>query len=131
MIIPILLIVLVLDQVIKFLLLSRFPDLVVISARTFVFSNETAVVFSFLFLILLLGLYLRDKKITISRFLPSLGFGMSFGGAISNLIDRLVRGGVVDFSFKTANSNLADLCLLIGLILLFWFYFSRRSLEES
>lgn len=46
------------------------------------------------------------------------------GGAISNFLDRIVRGHVIDYMFirfkkrKTAVFNLADLCIFVGIIFL-------------
>lgn len=64
-----------------------------------------------------------DKKTAIA-------ISMIFGGAISNLIDRIFRGSVLDF-IKIFNSyvfNFADLFIVIGWILLIIFIidFSRK-----
>ena len=50
--------------------------------------------------------------------LAALGFGMVFGGAAGNLLDRIRRGAVVDF--VAAGSwpvfNLADTAMTVGLV---------------
>lgn len=47
--------------------------------------------------------------------------GLIFGGVISNLLDRVIRGYVVDYiNFKAINFpvfNIADICIVVGFIL--------------
>ncbi|MCD6194746.1 signal peptidase II [bacterium] len=118
------------DQLVKFLLERFLPDYVVITSQTLVFSNTAAGVISVLFLVLLFGLYWRDRDLIESNLWASLGMGFCFGGAVSNLVDRLTRGGVLDFGLSSVRSNLADILLLVGLFLLFGFYFSRKDTES-
>lgn len=49
--------------------------------------------------------------------------GLIVGGALANLIDRIVRGGVVDFIDVRfwPSFNLADSAIVIGSILLVWY----------
>jgi len=119
------------DQLVKFLLERFLPDYVVITSQTLVFSNTAAGVISVLFLVLLFGLYWRDRDLIESNLWASLGMGFCFGGAVSNLVDRLGRGGVLDFGLSSVRSNLADILLLVGLFLLFGFYFSRKDTESA
>ncbi len=64
-----------------------------------------------------------DKKTAVA-------ISMVLGGAISNLIDRFFRGGVLDFIkiSKIPNFNLADFSIVIGwiLIIIFLIDFSRK-----
>ena len=82
----------------------------------------TAVVFVCVLLLLVLSLKLR----TSGRFYQ-LAFGLVMGGALSNLIDRLRLGYVVDFiDFRIwPVFNLADTCITIGITILLWFSFSE------
>jgi signal peptidase II len=46
------------------------------------------------------------------------GLGLIFGGGLSNLLDRLLKGGVVDFNFFSFSAfNVADLAIMVGV---FW-----------
>ena len=64
-----------------------------------------------------------DKKTGIA-------IAVAIGGAISNLIDRIFRGGVLDFIkiYKIPNFNLADLFIVVGwiFIIIFLIDFSRK-----
>lgn len=50
-----------------------------------------------------------------------------FAGAVSNLIDRLARGGVVDYLWLPYGAviNLADMMILAGLV--WWLLAARRN----
>jgi len=122
--------VFVIDQGLKFLFLHFFPSFISISFSTLVFSNKGAVIASIIFLTLLFGLFLRDKKIILADLWACLGLGFCFGGALSNLLDRLARGGVLDIGQTGFKTNLADILVLAGLFMLFYFYFSKREIEK-
>ena len=57
-----------------------------------------------------------DRKTTIA-------LSFVIAGGISNLIDRIFRGSVIDFIkiYKIPNFNFADICIVIGWILLIVF----------
>ena len=60
-----------------------------------------------------------------------LGCGFILGGTIGNLIDRFLKGGVVDFInlqfFDFAIFNVADVCVDIGVLLIFLGLVLRRG----
>lgn len=61
--------------------------------------------------------------------------GLQLGGAIGNLIDRLVNGPVTDFinllgAFNTPIFNIADLSITTGVIVLLWLMW-RESREAA
>lgn len=81
-------------------------------------GNSAVIVLTVL---LLLGLiYFRAKL-----FGPRLAWHIIASGAISNLIDRLMRGGVVDYVFLPYGGviNLADIFIVAGVI---WILCSRK-----
>ena len=69
----------------------------------------------------IMGYFLVRYRSGMGRFLRTI-LGLLLGGAIGNLIDRIVYGYVIDFLyFKLINFaifNVADSCLVIGAILL-------------
>lgn len=59
-------------------------------------------------------------------------FGLIFGGALSNLLDRLIRGAVIDFvkiSFWPS-FNLADSAITIGFLLFLLFFEKMHSVKN-
>jgi signal peptidase II len=71
-------------------------------------------------------LVLLLTSLLLSRPSPwrTLGVALFFAGGLSNWIDRLFRGSVVDFlnvgigSFRTGIFNLADVAIMLGVALL-------------
>ena len=58
-----------------------------------------------------------------------IGISLILGGGLSNTIDRIARGGVIDYiairtfsQKRTTVFNTADLCILSGAIMLFIYY---------
>ncbi|MDD3773803.1 MAG: signal peptidase II [Patescibacteria group bacterium] len=121
----------VLDQLLKFLFLHFLPYYTSVNSGTLTFNNTQAGIVTIIFILLLIGLFIRDRKLIISYSISSIGLGLVWGGSISNLIDRFSRNGVVDLGLGIVRTNLADLAVFAGLFLLFYFYFSRRMIEKS
>ena len=67
----------------------------------------------------LAAVFMLAMKSALTRF-SSVGYGMIFGGAVANLIDRLPDGTVTDFiavgTFPVF--NVADSCITVGVALL-------------
>lgn len=72
-----------------------------------------------LVIILLLSLYVR--RLPLGR-LAALGLGLMIGGAVGNLVDRLLHGAVNDYLrllfINFPVFNLADICVTVGVFLL-------------
>jgi len=60
--------------------------------------------------------------------LAEISFGLILGGALGNLLDRLIHGAVIDFlDFRIwPVFNLADSAITIGVILLAWVYLKKK-----
>jgi lipoprotein signal peptidase len=121
----------VLDQVLKFIFLHFSPYYTSINNGALAFNNSQAIIITILFILLIIGLFLRDRKLLMSYFISSTGLGLVLGGSASNLIDRFTRGGVIDLGLFALRTNLADLSVFVGLFLLFYFYFSRKIVEKN
>jgi lipoprotein signal peptidase len=121
----------VLDQLAKFLFLHFSPYYTSINNGALAFNNSQAIVITALFILLVAGLFLRDRKLLGNYLISMIGLGLVFGGSISNLVDRITRGGVIDLGLFSLRTNLADLAVFIGLFLLFYFYFSRKIVERN
>ena len=131
-------ILLIIDQVSK-ILVVRLIDInhsIVLIKNFFylTYTHNTGAAFSILtgqrlFLILvaitiliILFNYLRKNK--VEEILDKIAFSLIIGGSLGNLIDRIVRGYVVDFidtkifGYNFPIFNLADTFIVIGVFLL-------------
>ena len=78
--------------------------------------------------VVVIVLWLREIKQGLST---SYWLALVIGGAIGNLIDRLLHGGVIDwieltfFSWSWSSFNFADMMIVFGII--GWFALSRNS----
>lgn len=124
-------IVLVLDQLTKYLASSSKINVVLIkNFLSLTYTTNTGAGFGILkgqvfililFSLIVLGLILYYYKATPTKLIPFVA--MIFGGALGNLIDRIMYGYVVDFisfSFWPA-FNVADVGVTIGVLGLVWF----------
>ncbi len=87
-------------------------------------------------LVILLWVYRRERSAQPPETIERVGIGFLLGGALGNLVDRLLLGRVTDFldfafiSFPVF--NLADVCIDIGLILIIAApYVRRRNSRQS
>ncbi len=75
------------------------------------------------FLVLFLFLFYLRKK-TPENLFSAISLGLVLGGLVGNLIDRIFRGGVIDFldftifGYSFPIFNLADIFIVIGVFLL-------------
>ena len=86
-----------------------------------IFRNFTTFfTISSFFVIVLIGVYAWYCKLKDLFLLAALG--LILGGAISNLIDRLIFGYVIDFlDFRIwPVFNIADSCITVGSVILVW-----------
>jgi len=92
-------------------------------------SNERLISFIFavflLVMVLAVGVWLWKEQ----GF--SLGLQLFLGGAISNILDRFLFGGVRDWMpipFLDLHNNIADYCVVIGLVMVM-FLSKKKSLQ--
>lgn len=127
------------DQFIKYLVISNInigsEKIIIDDFLKFIYIRNTGAAFGILsgniifliFITLLLIFYIvNEMKKNINNNLSLLSFCLILSGAVGNLIDRVVRGYVVDYiSFTLFNKemsvfNLADTYITIGVILLIY-----------
>jgi signal peptidase II len=127
--------VFLLDQSIKYAFLKGFHFNGKCISLVLTFNKGVAFsMFSFLGsylkyiqLLLIFGLFLYFIKEKIIKSHPMIS-GILFGAAFSNLFDRFVRGGVVDYvywhcGFKFAVFNFADVSIDFAVLMFAYFYF--------
>ena len=129
---------LVIDQISKILIIKLLePNEVITIIKNFfyiIYTNNTGAAFIILldkriFLIvvaiLIIGILLYYiKKNKVDGKLNIIAFSLIIGGSLGNLIDRIVRGYVVDFisiklgSYNFPIFNIADTLIVVGVFLL-------------
>lgn len=107
------------DQLSKLFVIKFFPGIVSLNQGiSFGLFPSSFWLYINILIIIFFTFYKKDK----------LGTGLILGGGISNLLDRLIRGGVVDFiDLKIFPVfNLADFFIVLGGILLFFKLFLKK-----
>lgn len=133
------------DQVTKSLVVQAAgsqPDTVIkvfTPFLAFVYVRNSGVAFSLFsqqgVLALLVPVVIIGVVITFVRYLPPnvlllrFSMGLILGGALSNLIDRLRQGYVVDFvSIKSLPIfNIADSCIVVGVAILAYYLLTTQG----
>jgi signal peptidase II len=117
-----LLIVIAIDQSLKYCFLRFWPNLVVRN-KGVAFGILPGDFWIFTSLLLIIGiLYLIFKNLFSQRF-KLFGLIMIASGGIANLIDRITKGVVIDFikiPLWPTTFNVADLAITYGVILFLW-----------
>ena len=144
-----LLMLIVFDQIIKYLIVKNFSigeeKILMDNFLKFIYIRNTGAAFGILsgniifliFITVLLIFYIvNEMKKNINNNLSLLSFSLILSGALGNLIDRVVRGYVVDYiSFTLFNRemsvfNLADTYITIGVILLIYIVIKEGKNER-
>ena len=119
-------IIIIVDQLSKVLMINKSITLIP-NFLNFTYTENLGGAFGLgkqqiiflLSLILTIGIiiYLIKNKSKIINYIP---FILIISGSIGNLIDRVFRGYVIDFIdvniFNFPNFNIADICVVIGVI---------------
>lgn len=123
-------IIVFLDQITKYILIGK--NLTIIpNILNFTYNENTGVAFGIgannIFLIIVVNIIIlgviidciRKKQTDFKILIPLI---LILSGGVSNLIDRIFRGYVIDFIdinlFNFPNFNIADICITIGIIFL-------------
>ena len=131
------LIIIVIDQFVKYLIISNmdlYQSIDMINnffSLTYVINKGAAwsmlsgkglllIIFTILAVFFINKFCIGNKKVT--KFETGI-YGILYGGIFGNFIDRLFRGGVIDYlDFKIFNYdfpvfNIADICIVLSMIL--------------
>lgn len=137
-ILPITIISLLLDQIVKILVINNinlFDSINIIDnffSITYVRNTGAAwsilsgstILLIFISLIALVVIYLYFIKNRHLNKLENISYGLLTGGILGNLFDRIIHGYVIDYlDFKIINYdfpifNIADICIVISIILI-------------
>lgn len=85
------------------------------------------------FILIAVVIYVFVKEFKLEEKISQLAMMLIIGGAIGNLIDRFLRGFVVDFIaiWKWPNFNLADIYISTGILLMIIFYGKIRKVNKK
>ena len=141
------------DQVVKMIIDIKVTSLVVIPKfLSLIYIRNAGVAFSmlkgsrlfiiFTTIILLIILYyiMKDEYLHVkdkTRDLYDITFGILYGGIIGNLLDRIIRGEVIDyisvniFGYLLPVFNIADVLITIGMISLIIIHVNNNSKSKS
>ena len=127
-------IIVVIDQMVKISLIDK--DLTIIpnflnltytentGAAFGIGTNNIILIFSII-MVMALIYYIKAKKID-----NQIPYMLIISGAIGNMIDRIFRGFVIDYIdvnlFNFPNFNIADICIVIGFLLLLIIFFKKN-----
>lgn len=87
------------------------------------FSDSTILI-TVISIIVIIGIIIYLSKKKINNKIESLGYAFLLGGAIGNLIDRIIYGYVIDFldfnifGYNFPIFNIADMGIVIGIFLI-------------
>jgi len=141
--------VLALDQITKFLIVQFVPERYHVNETFFYITHElnpglvggifgqSPLIVKIAPLAATVVLFLLYKHLEISSRLQSIAFGMIVGGAVGNILDRFLRGKVVDFlqfnfyflshilplpTTRYPAFNVADsaICIGVGILIFCW-----------
>lgn len=140
-VIIIVLIITILDQVSKILITSLVPNGIGNENFAIEITENTGMAFGFnsgnaknivlsAFVLFILISFIRNQRNELDT-KTTVAISMVIGGGFSNMIDRIFRGGVLDFIkiLFIPNFNLADVAICTGwlLIVIFLIVYSRKE----
>ena len=141
-VITVCIIIIAIDQLSKFLITQFVPSTVGNEYFGIEITENTGMAFGFnsgntkniflsLLVIFIIISFIRNQREQLE---PKVlvAISMALGGGISNIIDRIFRGGVLDFIkiLFIPNFNIADLCICIGWILIVVFLIIYTKKED-
>lgn len=139
----ILLSIILIDQIVKLLVVNInidiIPGFLCFTYRenmgaAFSLGEATPILILLIHIVLVLSITIFIIKYN-KRIKNKIPFILMLAGGIGNLIDRLFRGYVVDFinfkAFKFAVFNIADICVVLGCIILIIDVIKYKNILEN
>ena len=135
------LVIVLLDQIFKYLMINKNIRVInnVInftyvenSGAAFGIGNNIVISILTCFLLVLFCIYILWNKKNINNYVP---YTSILAGAISNFLDRLFRGYVIDFVdidfLKFPCFNIADICIVLGVIVLISYLIKESLIDKK
>ena len=121
------------DQLSKWLIIKIFQERVflirpfvqidlIINKHTTLAGRQMLLVATWVFVAIWVTLIISNGVLFQHRE-AQIGLGVALGGAMSNFADQIKKGGIIDFIGISywGIFNLADLAIILGLCVAFWF----------
>jgi len=137
-----LILIIIIDQVIKYIFLNGFEwhseciSLILtinkgVAFSMFAFLGEYLKYIQLALIFILFYFFYKEKLITSNSIIS----GILFGASLSNLIDRFLVGGVVDYIywhcfFDFAIFNFADMCINFSIVMFIYYYIFDKITEK-
>lgn len=117
--------VLFLDQTVKFFAVNKTINLEFSENSGVLFGIHLNTGFVFIFFVVFLFVTIisfREINSLKNSVIAIMAFCLMFGGIISNLIDRILYGHIIDYInlFNLFSFNIADLAICFGALILGW-----------
>lgn len=125
------LIALIIDQIIKYIVVASNCNISIIpnifnlmyvrnTGGVYGIFQESNLIFTIISIIVLIVLFIYSKNITKDNKLKQALWQLILAGGVSNLIDRVFRGFVVDFIQMICFGvfNIADACIVVSAIII-------------
>jgi signal peptidase II len=110
------------DRIVKFLFLNYLPQDTILNKGIIFGIGYSMPIWFFLILLIAIVIWLTKDVDN------GLGLSLIVGGGLSNVIDRILYNGVVDFQIlKITAFNLADIFIIVGFLIVFYKIFSNSS----
>ncbi|GAB6074028.1 signal peptidase II [Nautilia lithotrophica] len=132
----------IIDQTIKYIFLhgfewnSRCISLTLainkgVAFSMFAFLGEYLKYIQLILILFLLYVFMKEKLLNNHPFIS----GILFAAAFSNLLDRFIRSGVVDYvywhcGFDFAIFNFADVCIDFSILMFAYYYFFGKIRQK-
>ena len=139
----ILLLIILFDQVTKMILINQNITIIP-NFLSFNYTQNTGVAFNIgtnniitiiIINVIIIGLiikFIKDNDLNIGALISLF---IVLAGGISNLIDRIFRGFVIDFIdvniFNFPNFNIADICIVLGIVFLIFIIIKLTIKKEK
>lgn len=143
-------IVFALDQVSKFLIVQNIPlwgywsvseNIARLFRLTFITNTGAAFgmfprfgsVFMIIAIIVVIGIVIFSHHLPVESTWVRISLGLQLGGAMGNLLDRILRGFVVDF-FDVGFwpiFNIADVAVVVGVCMLVYYFWEIENVFDA
>ena len=130
----------IIDQIVKQLIINKYftiiPNMLNITYTQNTgaeFGIGTKVIVTVVSIVIIIGviIYLIKEKDKINNFFP---YVLVLSGAFSNLLDRIIRGFVIDYIdinfLNFPNFNIADICIVVGIIFILIINLKSDKIEK-